>query len=77
MAAKAKVTKLRLQIPKGMKVEDLVQKLEISFEAAEAPHTGAATARWNENYCCVDAAVVGPFSTISENGGGGGDEGTA
>lgn len=66
MAATPKVTKLRLQIPKGMKIEDVVNRLEISFE----PSTSAAAPHFNVNYCCVDAAVVGPFSSISEAPGG-------
>ena len=68
MAGKTKVTKLRVQIPRGMKVEDVVQKLEISFEP-----TQGSSAHINTNFCCVDVAVAGPFSTISRNGGGGDD----
>ena len=69
MPGKTKVTKLRVQIPRGMKVEDVVQKLEISFEPAQgaSPHFNTG------NYCCVDVAVAGPFASISNNGGGGGD----
>jgi hypothetical protein len=71
MAAKPKVTKLRIQIPRGMKIEDVIDKLEVSFE----PATGAAAPHINSNFCCVDAAVAGPFSTVSESdGGGGGDD---
>jgi hypothetical protein len=74
MADKPKVTKLRLQIPKGMKIEDVVNRLEISFEPAAG---GAAAPHFNENYCCVDVAVAGPFSSISAAPGGDDDTGTA
>ena len=54
------VTKIRIQVPEGIKVEDLVSKLELSFE--EVAPTGEEIGM---HYCCVDVAVVGPFSTIS------------
>ena len=58
--ATAPVTKLRIQVPRGAKVEDILSKLEISFE--EAPDDGTEI---NTSYCCVDVSVVGPFSTVS------------
>ena len=54
------LTKIRVQVPPGLKIEDIVSRLELSFEQ-KAP-TGAEI---NQNYCCVDVSVVGPFSTVS------------
>lgn len=65
--ANAPVTKIRIQVPRGTKVEDILSKLEISFE--QASDSGI---EFNTSYCCVDVAVAGPFSTIADNGGGGG-----
>lgn len=66
--ATAPVTKIRIQIPQGMSVEDVLSKLEVTFETA--PEGGI---EWNTNYCCVDASVVGPFSTVSANPGDNGN----
>lgn len=54
------VTKIRFQIPRGMKVEDVISRLEISFEEVEP--TGA---EFNQDFCCADVALIGPFSTVS------------
>ena len=54
------LTKIRIQVPKGVKIEDIVSNLQLSFE--EVTQTGA---EFNSNHCCVDVAVVGPFSTVS------------
>jgi hypothetical protein len=54
------VTKIRVLVPKGKKIEEVMSKLEISFE--EAADSGAEI---NTRFCCVDASVVGPFSTVS------------
>jgi hypothetical protein len=63
MAQKATpVTKIRIQVPKGTKVEDLVSKLEITFE--EAKGSGI---EFNSNHCCVDASIVSPVSTVSRS----------
>ena len=56
----APVTKLRIQVPRGTKVEDLISKLEISFEPAPD-----SAAQINTGVCCVDVSVVGPFSAVS------------
>ncbi|MBQ0772027.1 hypothetical protein [Parasphingorhabdus sp.] len=60
MAKKGPVTKIRIRVPRGMKVEDILSKLELSFEEVD---TGGV--ELNSSYCCVDVAVVGPVSTIS------------
>ena len=54
------VTRIRLRIPKGMKIEDVMSKLEISFESVDP-----SGLEFNQNHCCVDVALVGPVSTIS------------
>jgi len=54
------LTKIRIQVPPGAKIEDIVSRLELSFE--EKAPTGQEI---NKNYCCVDVAVVGPFSSVS------------
>jgi hypothetical protein len=71
MAGKEKVTKLRIQIPKGMKIEDILDKLEVSFE----PATGVAASRLNFGECCVDVAI-GPGGIGGDSGGGGGSGGS-
>jgi hypothetical protein len=65
--ANVPVTKVRIQVPRGMKIEDVFSSLELSFE--DAPDSGI---EFNTSYCCVDVAVAGPFSTIADNGGGSG-----
>jgi hypothetical protein len=66
-ASSKPVTKIRIQVPKGTKVEDVLKGLELTFEPAED-----SAAQFNTtNFCCVDVAVVGPFATIASNGGGG------
>lgn len=60
------VTKVRLRIPRGMKVEEVLAKLEISFESVDP--TGIEL---NKNTCCVDVSIVSPVSTIAYGGGGG------
>lgn len=54
------LTKIRIQVPKGVKIEEIVSNLQLSFE--EVAQDGA---EFNKDYCCVDVAVVGPFSTVS------------
>ena len=46
------VTRLRIQIPRGMRIEDVLNKLEINFEAIESEgrELGRPT-------CCQDAVV--------------------
>lgn len=56
------VTRIRIQVPKGVRVDELVSKLELSFE--EVSSSGAEI---NKDVCCVDVAVVGPFSTVSHH----------
>ena len=58
--ASTPVTKIRIQVPKGTRVEDLISKLEITFE-----ETKASGIEFNTNHCCVDASVVSPVSTVS------------
>jgi hypothetical protein len=53
------VTHVRVRIPKGMKVSDVVSRLEISFEEIEP--TGEEI---GPNFCCVDAVIVSPVSTV-------------
>ncbi|MEW5727966.1 MAG: hypothetical protein AB1918_09090 [Pseudomonadota bacterium] len=60
-----KVTKLRIQIPRGMKVEELVEKIEVSFEVVE-PNPNEIKVNLD---CCVDATIVSPVSTIAHTGG--------
>lgn len=56
------LTKIRIQVPKGVKIEEIVSNLQLSFE--EVAQSGAEI---NKDYCCVDVAVVGPFSTVSHH----------
>lgn len=56
------VTRIRIQVPKGVKVNELVSKLELSFE-----EVASGGAEFNKDVCCVDVAVVGPYSTIAKN----------
>jgi hypothetical protein len=56
------LTKIRIQVPKGVKIEEIVSNLQLSFE--EVAQTGAEI---NKDYCCVDVSVVGPFSTVSHH----------
>ncbi|WP_346622542.1 hypothetical protein [Blastococcus montanus] len=55
------VTKIRLRIPSGMKVSDVISRLEVTFEEIEP--TGAEI-RPNLD-CCVDATVISPVSTVN------------
>jgi hypothetical protein len=52
------VTKIRIQVPKGTKVQDLISKLEISFEEAKS-----GGIEFTKGECCVDVAIVSPAST--------------
>lgn len=56
------VTKIRIQIPKGAKIEDVVSRLEITFEEAKG-----GGAEFNKNICCADVSVVSPVSTVSHH----------
>jgi hypothetical protein len=58
----APVTKVRIQVPKGTKIEDLISKLEITFEQASG-----SGIEFNSGHCCVDVSVVSPVSTISHH----------
>jgi hypothetical protein len=65
MAKKRKavpLTKVRIQIPKGASIKDVLGKLEITFEEKAASDVEG---QFNENHCCVDVAVVSPVSTVS------------
>ena len=55
------VTKIRIQIPAGAKIEDVLSKLEITFEEAGSDVEG----QFNQDTCCVDVAVLSPISTIA------------
>ena len=55
------VTKIRLRIPSGMKVGEVISRLEITFEDVEP--TGAEIRP--DLSCCVDATVISPVSTVS------------
>jgi hypothetical protein len=59
------VTRIRLRIPKGMKVSDVISKLEITFEEVEP--TGEEIKIGGCWECCVDAAVVSPISTVQNH----------
>jgi len=50
----------RITIPEGQTIEDIMARLELSVNEAEMVAGGI-----NQNYCCVDASVVSPFSTVS------------
>lgn len=56
------VTKVRLRVPEGVKIEELISKLEISYEQVEP-----SSAEVNSNVCCVDVSVVSPVSTVSRS----------
>jgi mannose/fructose/N-acetylgalactosamine-specific phosphotransferase system component IID len=56
------ITKIKFLIPKGMKIEEIIQNLQISFEEKE--ETGE---EFNQNVCCVDVALVSPVSTINNH----------
>jgi hypothetical protein len=47
------VTRIRLQIPRGMPIEDVLSKLEISFETVEPEDQQLA-----RHMCCQDAVVL-------------------
>jgi sulfopyruvate decarboxylase TPP-binding subunit len=47
------VTRIRLQIPRGMRIEDVLSKLEISFETVEPDDEELA-----RHMCCQDAVVL-------------------
>jgi hypothetical protein len=64
------LTRIRLRVPKGVKIEDVVSELKISFEEVDT-----TAAEINSNTCCVDVALVSPVSTISDTGTGGGGDG--
>lgn len=56
------VTHVRIQIPRGTKISDVLERLEISFEEVEP----AKPLEFKPDVsCCVDVAVVSPVSTIS------------
>lgn len=55
------VTRIRLRIPAGMKVSDVISRLEVTFEEEEP--TGAEIRP--DLSCCVDATIVSPVSTVS------------
>lgn len=59
---KDQVTKIKILIPEGMTVEDVLKRLEITFEKSKV--TGAEI---NQDYCCVDVALVSPVSTVSHH----------
>lgn len=60
-----KVYKLRVQIPKGMTVEMLLEPVD-AVEAGETD-TEAGRIKWGDDHltCCVDGAVVSPVSTVN------------
>lgn len=59
---KQQVTKIKILVPKGKSVEDVLSKLELSFEQVEPdPH------EINQDVCCVDVALVSPVSTVSHH----------
>jgi hypothetical protein len=55
------VTRIRLRIPKGMKVSDVISKLEITFEEVEP--IGAEIKITDMDMCCVDIPIVSPVSS--------------
>jgi hypothetical protein len=57
------VTKVRILIPKGVALSEVISKLEISFVEAKP---GEVEAQFASGHCCVDAAVVSPVSTVSD-----------
>lgn len=68
MQAGKPVTTPRVSVPEGETIEDIMARLEISIKETELVVGG-----WNTNYCCVDASVVSPFSTVSHSPGIGPD----
>lgn len=56
------VTKVRILIPPGASLQDIMGKLEISFQKAEPADVEG---QFNQNTCCVDVAVVSPVSTVN------------
>lgn len=60
MSDKKPVTDPRVTVPEGENIEEVLSKLEVSIDDTEKAAGGI-----NQNYCCVDVSVVGPFSTIS------------
>lgn len=70
------VTHIRLLIPPGMSVSEVISAVDISFQeappAGEAPPPGAqetselgSTPEIRPSVCCVDAAVISSVSTVS------------
>lgn len=56
------VTKVKILVPKGKDLKDVISKLELTFEEVEPdPH------EINQDVCCVDVAVVSPVSTVSHH----------
>lgn len=62
LADRDQITKIKFLIPQGTKVEDILAKLELTFE--EVPPDATT---FNENVCCVDVALVSPVSTVNQN----------
>lgn len=60
MGDKKPVADPRVTVPEGENIEEVMSKLEVSIEETEKAAGGI-----NQNYCCVDVSVVGPFSTVS------------
>lgn len=58
------ITKVRILIPKGMKVEDVIKNLQITFESVEPDPKEIK----GDLSCCVDVAVVSPVSTVNVSG---------
>jgi len=50
------VTRLRLQIPRGLRAEDVLSKIEISFETIEA--SGEELTEDIASRCCQDCIVA-------------------
>ncbi len=71
----SKVYKLRVKVPKGMKLEMVVDHDDEMDDATADAETESGRIKVDGNYvtCCVDGAVVSPFSTVSYTGGPGGD----
>ncbi len=65
MPEETKVYKLRIKIPKNMKVEMIV---ETTDEEADTDEQGRI--KWGDSHltCCIDGSVVSPVSTVSCEG---------
>jgi hypothetical protein len=51
------VTRIRLRIPKGMKVNDFISRLEITFEEVEPI---SEELKIGGDMCCVDVPIISP-----------------